>query len=511
MLQRAGDRLARVAVLAAVLIGVACALPAGGALATTPATPDWGTIVQLPGLSGLAGVSAAPPTVGEVCVNADRCMASGSYGTSSLRFFVDEKVAGVWGTASDVPGLAAFVGHDGVAGGQIACFTVHLCLTVATDDHGMVVVEDDLGTWSRPLRLRSAIALAPQGGAPALPACSSPGNCVVGGAYARGGRPHAWMASQRGGSWGVATEVPGVARLEGPHGGSFLTKLACPTNGNCVGIGAYETNVTLNHALPFLVVESRGRWAAARSLPRVNQLAGGHVAMLQQVACPATADCTVAGYLLTSPLRFQYFADTERSGRWLAPVELGRPSTTGDDTPVVDLQCPTAERCTMAAQRDTTGGSEVFAVMLLGGVPGGVTSLADALQGSLPGPDALSCPSAAVCGLAIAYAAPSGGTQVATATEENQRWSPATSATQFDPGGALQALGDDHRVPVGHLLRAHRAGGVGELDLLVRLALTQAPRPWARSWPGFEATGRNTCATIRPSGVTEFDRHRTPS
>src|SRR5215475_8020996 len=103
-----------------------------------------------------------------------------------------DALAGIWGTAEEVPGLAAL-------------------------DHG----------GSADLRGVS---------------CGAAGNCAAGGSYTYGsGHQQAFVASQANGTWGSAQQVPGLAALD-TGGGAAVLSVSCASAGNCSAGGYYATS-----------------------------------------------------------------------------------------------------------------------------------------------------------------------------------------------------------------------------------------------------------------------------
>jgi hypothetical protein len=74
--------------------------------------------------------------------------------------------------------------------------------------------------------------------------CGAVGDCSLGGSYSLSSGPQeAFVASETGGVWGTAQEVPGSAALN--TGGSAVTdSVSCPSAGNCSAGGHYETSDT---------------------------------------------------------------------------------------------------------------------------------------------------------------------------------------------------------------------------------------------------------------------------
>lgn len=119
------------------------------------------TSVRLPGVAELSADSMNASVSGVICRSAGNCSAAGNYAASSRPgVFVSTEQNGTWGTAIDLPGLAALKTGKG----------------------------------------RSVPVLS----------CGAPGDCGLGGFYTAGRLHKPYLASQHQGTWGQAHEVTGV-------------------------------------------------------------------------------------------------------------------------------------------------------------------------------------------------------------------------------------------------------------------------------------------------------------
>jgi hypothetical protein len=113
---------------------------------------------------------------------------------------------GTWGTAIEVPGLAAL--NTGLAGQAVV--------------HSV--------------------------------SCRSAGNCSAGGWYTdASGRTQGFVVSQSSGQWGTAIEVPGLGALNA-GGSAGVNSVSCASAGNCSAGGSYQES--LPHEQGFVVSES---------------------------------------------------------------------------------------------------------------------------------------------------------------------------------------------------------------------------------------------------------------
>jgi hypothetical protein len=70
--------------------------------------------------------------------------------------------------------------------------------------------------------------------------CAPDGGCTAAGQYTdRHGRMHAFIISEKNGSWGQAHTVRGISALG--DGSSEITGISCPAAGRCSAVGHYIT------------------------------------------------------------------------------------------------------------------------------------------------------------------------------------------------------------------------------------------------------------------------------
>jgi hypothetical protein len=161
-----------------------------GFVATAGRDGRWRTAIEVPGLAALdAGGHAVVTSVS--CASPTSCAAGGDYtrGNTSQQGFVADENNGVWGTAIELPGLAALNN-----GGFVQVLSV---------------------------------------------SCGSPGSCVTGGDYTRHNLSlQGFVADENNGVWGTAIELPGLAALNA-GGGAVVTSVSCGSTGSCAAGGEY--------------------------------------------------------------------------------------------------------------------------------------------------------------------------------------------------------------------------------------------------------------------------------
>jgi hypothetical protein len=94
-------------------------------------------------------------------------------------------------------------------------------------------------TASARLTCSSRLSPAPHLAAVLSVSCGSAGSCAAGGHYGTASGSYVgFVAVGRGGRWGTAIEVPGLAALN-KDGLAFVSSVSCAPAGRCAAGGAY--------------------------------------------------------------------------------------------------------------------------------------------------------------------------------------------------------------------------------------------------------------------------------
>ncbi len=150
------------------------------------------------------------------CARPGDCAAGGFYTDSSGhgQGFVVDEAKGIWGTAEEVPGLAALN-----AGGNAGVTSV---------------------------------------------SCTRPGDCSAGGVYIDSSGiqsgTQAFVVSEKHGVWGQAEEVPGLVALN-TGGHAEVNSVSCARPGDCGAVGHYRDSTGAVQGL--VVSEKHGVWGQA--------------------------------------------------------------------------------------------------------------------------------------------------------------------------------------------------------------------------------------------------------
>jgi hypothetical protein len=213
----------------------------------------WGTATGVPGLGALnKGGGAWVNSVS--CASAGSCAAGGFYAGRhrSQQGFVAVERNGRWGTATGVPGLGALNTGGSSQVVSVSCGSAGSCVGGGfyadgivppwRHIHGFVAVERN-GRWGTAIQVPGLAALNSGGAAQVLTvSCGSAGNCAAGGLYIdRSHHYQRFVASEDNRVWGTAIPVPGLAALNKGTGGgqAAYLSISCAPAGPCAAGGSY--------------------------------------------------------------------------------------------------------------------------------------------------------------------------------------------------------------------------------------------------------------------------------
>src|SRR5258705_332719 len=171
--------------------------------------------------------------------------------------------------------------------------------------------------------------------------CASAGNCAAAGGYTDGsGHRPAFGASERDGTWRAAIEVPGTGGLN-KGGDAEVDSVSCASAGNCLAGGFYFPAEADQQA--FVASERGGTWHAAIEVPGTAALNIGRSAAVISVSCTSAGNCAAGGYYNDLDNGGQAFVATEGERAWHAAIEGPRtapPDSLGAEA--ASLACPSA-------------------------------------------------------------------------------------------------------------------------------------------------------------------------
>jgi PASTA domain-containing protein len=195
---------------------------------------------------------------------------------------------------------------EGSALTSVSCTTPGNCSAIGGIGFGIdeqyaptgVLLTEKAGTWGRGVGARPPKNVDPgyisTYVGPLGISCSSPGNCLVMGAYYSHDRQHLASWTEQGGTWRRGVEVPLPRGAWGPDG----IAISCASAGYCTVVGSYYTanpyDVYGENAGPhgFLLTESAGRWARGLKTSVASDFA---VDSVSSVSCPSPGHCGAVG------------------------------------------------------------------------------------------------------------------------------------------------------------------------------------------------------------------------
>jgi hypothetical protein len=349
---------------------------------------------------------------------------------------------GAWGTAREVPGLAA-LNQGGFAGVlSMSCARAGTCSAGGdyTDSSGQTqafVVSQVNGTWGKAEEVPGSAALNQDGYALVTSvSCARAGSCAAGGWYTdSSGGQQAFVVTQANGTWGTAQEVPGTAALN-QGGYAFTGSVSCAPAGTCAAGGSYTDSSGGQQA--FVVSEAGGTWATAQQVPGTAALNQGGNAGISggyffggAVSCAAAGSCAAGGWYTDSSGNTQAFVVNETGGHWGTAQEV--PGTAAlnpiGSAGTTSVSCTPAGTCTAAGgYTDSTGSGQAFVASETNGTWGTAQQIpgtAALNQGGNADPVSVSCARAGSCALGGFYKDGSGHHQAFVVSQANGRWGTA--------------------------------------------------------------------------------------
>ncbi len=396
---------------------------------------SWGRAIEVPGLGALnkGGNGDLTADITEMsCASAGNCAAVGYYADRHhhRQGFVAVERHGRWGTAIEVPGLAA-LNTGGTAGSSaavssVSCASAGNCAAGGyyTNRHhhtqGFVAVERH-GRWGKAIKVPGLGALNKGDAGVSSVSCASAGNCAAGGLYAdRRGHLQMFAASQRHGRWGKAIEVPGLGALNTGDASwdASVTEVSCASAGNCAAGGFYTDQA--GNTQGFVASERHGRWGKVIEVPGLGALNSGGGAGVFSVSCGAAGSCAAVGDYIDGGGSGQGFVADERHGRWRKAIEVPGLAALGyENADVESVSCASAGNCAAVGYGDPYG--DGFAVSEKNGRWGKAIDVAGG--GRFAGLNSVSCASPGNCAAGGFYSNDSGDiVQGLVAVERHGRW-----------------------------------------------------------------------------------------
>jgi hypothetical protein len=401
----------------------------GGRAAT--ATGAWGTAEEVPGLAALnKGGYAAITSVS--CASPGNCSAGGYYtgGTGKTQAFAVDETGGTWGTPKEIA-AALNKGGDGEIL-SVSCASPGNCSAGGYYANGRnnrlaFAVDETGGTWGTPKEV--AAALNKGGGAQiSSVSCASAGNCGAGGYYAGpAGTQHAFVVSEANGTWGTAAKVTGTT-MPDVRLISAVTSVSCPSAGNCSAGGEAPNYSAPSWDQAFVAGETNGVWGTAEEPPGVT---APNQAGINTLSCASAGNCSAGGIYETQstpgPVN-QAFVVDETDGTLGTAQEVAVAVNKGGDAAINSLSCASAGNCSAGGYYEGSRKTQAFVIAETDGTWGKVDRVpgtAALNTGRTAAVSSVSCRSAGNCSAGGTYTDSSHAIQVFVVDQTNGTWGTA--------------------------------------------------------------------------------------
>jgi hypothetical protein len=345
-----------------------------------------------------------------------------------------------WGTAQGLAGAPAGDEDGAASGAALSCSSPGNC-AVAGNYGGLAggfspaafVADQRNGTWGRAIEVPGLAALnvGKMSGLNSL-SCASAGNCTAGGDYSPGGTDagraspalDAFAVTEKDGTWGRATEVPGTTALNAGHS-AVVSSVSCWSAGDCTAAGVYAPGGVASPGVVdsqvFVVTEKDGAWGGATGVPGLAALNTGNQGNANSLSCTRGANCAVGGYYTTASGQQEAFVADESAGTWQPAEEVpgsGALNSNGA-AGVTEISCASPGNCGAIGYAASNSG-EGFLTSEINGTWRTATALPGALN-----PFSISCAAAGDCvagGSYLTGGQNSLGFQAFVMTENNGTW-----------------------------------------------------------------------------------------
>jgi len=280
----------------------------------TEASGTWSGALEVPGTAAL-NVDAFASLTSVSCPTSSSCTAVGYYDDASnaVQGWVISMVSGIWGTATDIPGLVALNAGSGARALTISCAAPGDCVTGGFYTDGSkatqaFIAEELLSTWSAAEELNGSDTLN-AGGAAQVSAldCTAVEACtVVGYSTDATGSQQAMVDAELNDVWGAA-QTPSGADALNAGGTATLSAVSCATSTECVASGFYTD--TIGHSQALVAIQAGSAWTSAQAAPGSIGLNIAGDASLPAVACAPQGTCTAGGFYSSGAATSQAMLD----------------------------------------------------------------------------------------------------------------------------------------------------------------------------------------------------------
>jgi hypothetical protein len=261
-------------------------------------------------------------------------------GTSSLNFGT---TANLDYLSCNAPGECSGVGfYTGANGGE-----------------STFVVNETGGTWQPALSLPST-AISANTIEPDALACSSAGNCALGGDYSLSGtQTAAFVANEIGGTWQSAQ--PLTVSAASAQSSTAMAAVSCAANGQCSATGVVSP--ATKQAQVFVVTEVNGQWQSGQEIAGLTSLNGGNLAVATTISCVLPGDCTLGGFYTDVSRVSSAFVVDQANGAWGSPLQIPGTSqlNAGANASAISVVCAADDSCSVSgAYTDASNNVQTF-------------------------------------------------------------------------------------------------------------------------------------------------------
>ena len=206
----------------------------------------WATAALVPGLEQL-NVGGQASILSVSCAGPGNCSAAGRFQTlNHQQGFAATQTDGVWGPAAAIPGLVELSGDRTSRVTSISCTSPGNCTAGGTyvgdgDNYQGFVAPQVGGVWGAATDVPGLAALNTDGDASVdIVSCTNTGNCTASGVYEGDGWSYqAFVVTQIDGVWDTAILLPGLSALTTGNGAT-IRALDCSSDGNCSAGGSFR-------------------------------------------------------------------------------------------------------------------------------------------------------------------------------------------------------------------------------------------------------------------------------
>ncbi|HET9896481.1 MAG TPA: hypothetical protein VFQ44_16260 [Streptosporangiaceae bacterium] len=411
--------------------GAGAALIAPGAV---PAAGTWGTAIEVPGLAAL-NANGRAEVLSVSCGLAGDCAAGGSYQDRNHRLqgFVASEQDGTWGGATGVPGLARLNAGGTAEVLSVSCGPAGNCAAggyyYGRRSQQAFVDSEQNGTWTKAIGVPKLAALNAGFAEVLSVSCGPAGGCAAGGYYYDRRGQQGFVVSEHNGTWGGVIRVPGLAALNA-DGSAEVSSVSCyGPEGNCTAGGYYEDRH--RHHQGFVASEHNGTWGKAIGIRGLGALNAGGQAAATTVSCASAGNCAAGGSYKDSHAHPQGFVVSQQHGVWGKAIEVpGLASLESGGAMALSVSCSSAGNCVAAGSyKDHNGRGQGFVASEQDGTWSRATAvpgLAALNAGGSARVLSVSCGTAGNCAAGGSYLDSQQDQQGFVVSEQDGTWSRAT-------------------------------------------------------------------------------------